>query len=142
MDKEIKYAPCHIWGDKDFDWAALDEASIYLETKCRRWARLGIRTKEKYGTLRMCTTCAYWSYWPIYDLVYPGRMYYRWPKWVMGWIEYPLAEVFMFLRITQLVNCYQNAVLRHFWKKAAKKWPHIAAEILVEYDWYFPKGEK
>lgn len=56
-------------------------------------------------------------------------------------IEYPLAEVFMFLRITRLVNYYQTAVLKYFWKRAAKKWPHIAEEILDEYEFIFDENE-
>lgn len=125
----------HQWGDTDFDWKALDDASYYIQDNCRRYARLGLWTKEKYGTLRISDTCAYWNYWPIHSLFYPGHAYYRWNKRLIGWMEYPLAEVFMFLRITRLVNWYQKAVLKFFWTRAAKKWPHISEEILDEYDW-------
>lgn len=131
----------HEWGDPDFDWKALDDAGWYIEKNCRRWARMGIWTKEKYGTLRISDTCAYWSYWPIHEMFYPGYVYYRWPKWMIKWIEYPLAEVFMFLRITKLINRYQTWVLKFFWRRAAKKWAHISEEILSEYDFYFGADE-
>lgn len=124
----------HVWGD-DFDWKGLDDAALYLSVRCRRWARMGVWTKEKYGTLRVSTTAAYWTYWPIYSLIHPGRGYYSWPSWMITYIEYPLAEVFMYLGITRLVNRYQTQVLKHFWQKAAKKWPHIAEEILDDYEW-------
>jgi len=124
----------HIWGEPDFDWKSLDDAGEYISTRCRRWARLGIQTKEKYGTLRVNTTWAYWNYWPVHSLVYPGYGSYTWNKKLIGWMEYPLAELFMFLGVTCLVNKYQTWVLNYFWKRAAAKWPHIAEEILDEYD--------
>lgn len=129
----------HIWGDEDFDWEALDEAGNYIYKNCIRWARMGIWTKEKYGTLRISTTCAYWTYWPVFGTFYPGYAYYRWPRWMIKWVEYPLAKLFMKIGLTSLVNKYQTWVLKHFWKKAAKKWPHIAEEILDEYNFYFPE---
>lgn len=130
-----KIGVSHEWGDEAFDWKGLDDAGYYIQSNCRRWARLGIWTKEKYGTLRVNTTCAYWNYWPLQSLFYPGHAYYRWSRWMIGGIEYPLAKVLMFLRITRLVNRYQRAVLKYFWKRAAKKWPHISKEILDEYEW-------
>lgn len=87
--------PYHDWSDNDFDWSALEQACIYLETNCKRWARMVIHTKEKYGEMRVST-------WPMYGL---------------SW--------------------YQTAVLKFFWKRAAKKWPHISKEILAEYYWTF-----
>jgi len=125
----------HLWGDKDFDWKSLDEAGHYLEKQCRRWARLGVHTKEKYGTLRVDTCGAYWSSWPIHGWVYPGHHYYQWPRWMISKLEYPMWNVFSFMGVTSLVNTYQRSVLKHFWKKAANKWPHIAEEILDEYEW-------
>ncbi len=133
MDNKIGVS--HLWGDPNFDWKGLDDAAQYLERQCRRWARMGIYTKEKYGTLRVSTTCAYWNYWPLHSAIHPGYAYYQWPRWMITWLEYPLAEVFMFLRVTRLINCYQRAVLKYFWKRAAKKWSHIAEEILDEYEW-------
>ena len=125
----------HTWGD---DWFKkngkdLDDACEYLEKNCRRWARFGIHTKEKYGTLRVSTTVAYWSYWPVHGMFYPGYCYYRWPHKMIRYVEYPLAALFRKTRITRLVCMYQTAVLKFFWKRAAKKWPNIAEEILDEY---------
>lgn len=125
----------HDWSEKDFDWKALDDAGLYLSKRCRQFGRLGIWTKEKWGILRVEDTCAWWSSWPIHGIVYPGHAFYRWPKWMIKYIEYPLWEMFSFLRITKAVNWYQLQVLKFFWKRAAKKWPHIAEEILAEYEW-------
>lgn len=113
----------------------LNEAGRYIEVNCRRWARLGVHTKEKYGTLRVDATGAYWTYWPVFSLFYPGYCYYQWPKWMIRYIEMPLAEVFILTGLTRIVNRYQKAVLKYFWKRAAKKWSHISKEILDDYYW-------
>lgn len=127
----------HIWGDSDMDWKALDDASWYIHRRCRQFARFGVWTKEKYGTLRISTTCAYWGEWPIHGLFKPGHVRYRWPNWMIRWIEYPLGNFFYAIGVTRLVNCYQTAVLKYFWKRAAKKWPHISEEILADFKWEF-----
>jgi hypothetical protein len=126
----------HIWGE-EFDWKALDDAGQYIEKNCLRWARFGVHTKEKYGTLRVSTTVAYWNYWPVYGLFYPGHCSYNWPGCLIRYMEYPIAKVTEKLGIMRIVNRYQTAVLKFFWKRAAKKWPHIAEEILDEFCWEF-----
>ncbi len=126
----------HIWGDEDFDWKALDEAAEYLSTNCRRWARMGIWTKEKFGTLRVSTTCAYFmEYDFIHHIFYPGYAYYRLPKWFRVYVDWPFGKCMRLIGVVRLLQIYQHAVLKFFWKRAAKKWPHIAEEILDEYEW-------
>ena len=126
----------HLWGEEEFDWAALDSACCYLEKNCRRWARLGVWTKEKYGTMRVSTTCAYFSEYDfIHHIFYPGHVSYHWPIWFRKYIDWPLGKVIRALRLLRLINRYQTAVLKFFWKRAASKWPHISKEILDEYNW-------
>lgn len=126
----------HEWGDTDFDWKALDDASYYIQDNCRRWARLGLWTKEKYGTLRVSTTCAYFmEYDFIHHIFYPGHAYYRLPRWFRTYIDWPFGKAMRIIGVVRLLQMYQHAVLKYFWKRAAKKWPHIAEEILDEYDW-------
>lgn len=138
MENEIKLSPYHCWGDTDFDWVALNEAASYLETKCRTWGRVGVWTKEKYGTLRVSTTCAFaLEYDFLHSLVYPGHVFIRWPKWVRCYIDWPLGKMLRFLGIIKLFNKYQMWVLRHFWRKAASKWPQCREEILDEFGDYF-----
>lgn len=130
----------HEWGT-DFDFKSLDEAAYYIEHNCKRWARLGLWTKEKYGTLRVSTTCAYFmEYDFIHHIFYPGHAYYRLPKWFRQYIDRPVGKVMRRLGVIFVLQKYQYAVLKYFWKKAAKKWPHIAEEILDEYEWTV--GEK
>lgn len=138
MNKEPKLSPYHEWGDTDFDWDALNEASWYLHKRCRQFARLGIWTKEKYGTLRVSTTCAYFTEYDfIYHWFYPGYAYYRWPKWFRIYIDWPTGKLMRKIGVIKLLQKYQTAILSYFWKRAAKNWPHISEEILDEYDIYF-----
>ena len=128
----------HFWGDKDFDWNALNQAGTYLSTRCKKWARLGLWTKEKYGTLRVSTTCAFFDqYGFIHHIFYPGYVRYCFPRWFRKYIDYPVSYCLDKIGVVWLVQMYQQAVLKHFWKRAAAKWPHIAEEILDEYDFYF-----
>lgn len=137
MDNLDEY-PCHLWGDEDFDWKALDDALCYLENKCRRWGRVGVRTKEKFGTLRVSTTCAFASEHDfIHSLVYPGYHYVHSPNWFRVYVDWPIGKALGRLGVIKLINKYQLWVLKHFWLKAAKKWPHISGEIMFEYDYYF-----
>lgn len=135
---EVIMSPCHIWGDEDFDWKALDEAAEYLSKNVRRWARLGIWTKEKYGTLRVSTTCAYFTEYDfLHRWVKPGHAWYQWPKWVRQYIDWPFGKVMKWMGVVRLLQKWQHLVLKFFWKRAAKKWPHISEEILDEYSFYF-----
>lgn len=127
----------HIWGDEDFDWKSLNDASNYIRNRCIQFGRFGIWTKEKYGTIRVSLTCAFWGEWPIHNLFKPGHVCYRWPRWMLEYVDWPLGRAFNKIGIVRLVNRYQTAVLKFFWKRAAKKWPHIADEILDEYNIYF-----
>jgi len=125
----------HIWGDESFDWDSLNQACVYLEKNCRRWARMGIWTKEKYGTMRVSTTCAYFTEYDfLYHIFYPGHAFYCWPKWFRAYIDWPIGKVLRALGIVRLVQRYQTATLKFFWKRAAAKWPHISKEILDEYE--------
>lgn len=126
----------HLWGDEDFDWKALEDASYYIQRRCRQYARMGIWVKEKYGTLRVSTTCAYFTQYDIINhTIYPGYVRYMLPRWFRAYVDWPLGKALSALGIVWLVQTYQRAVLKFFWKRAAKKWPHIAEEILDEYDW-------
>lgn len=125
----------HEWGDLDFDWNALDDACRYLEKNCKKWARMGIWTKEKYGTMRVSTTCAWFGTEPFQNFFYPGYARCMFPRWFRAHIDFPLGEVLYKLRITKVIQWYQLRVLKYFWLRAAAKWPHIAEEILDEYEW-------
>lgn len=136
--KEAKLSPYHDWSDTNFDWVALDQAGQYLETQTRRWARLGIWTKEKYGTLRVSTTVAFaLEYDFLHSLIYPGRCHISWPKWFRAYVDWPIGKLARWTGIIKLINKYQMWTLKRFWLKAAAKWPQVSEEILDEFGDYF-----
>lgn len=125
----------HDWSDKNFDWKSLDKAGNYLQKRCIQFARFGIHTKEKWGTLRVDTTVAFITeYEFIHALLYPGHCYYRLPRWFRKYIDRPFGKLMGILGIVGLLQRYQKATLKFFWKRAAKKWPHIAKEIMCDYE--------
>lgn len=127
----------HEWSS-DFDFDSLDAAANYLSYNCRKWGRVGIWTKEKYGTLRVSTTCAFaLEYDFLHSLLWPGHARIHWPEWVRTYIDWPIGKILKWLGIIKLFNKYQMFILKYFWKRAAKKWSHIAEEILDEYEWTF-----
>lgn len=121
----------HEWGEEDFDWKALDDACNYLTRRCRQFARLGVWTKEKYGTMRV--TAWFGLTHPTQSVVWPGYCRVMLPRWYIRWIDEPLGKLLRFFFIDKLIYKYQNMVLKYFWRRAAKKWPHIKNEILDEY---------
>lgn len=125
----------HLWGDEDFDWKALDEAINYIDKNSRRWARFGVWLKEKYGTMRVSCTCAYWGEWPIHNFVKPGHVAYRWSRWIFLYVDRPLGKFVTKIGLRSLVNRYQTWAFKKIWRRAAKKWPQVAEEILSEYIW-------
>jgi hypothetical protein len=126
--------PYHDWSDESFDWNALNGAAQYLEDNCRRWARLGIWTKEKWGTLRVSTTAAFATQYDfIYGLFHPGSVSYRWPRWFRIYIDWPVGKFLERIGALSLARRYQRRILKRFWNKAAEKWPHIKDEIMAEY---------
>ena len=128
----------HTWGDKDFDWDALNAAGDELYNYCRRWGRVGLHVKEKYGTLRAYTTCAFISnYDPIHSLVKCGHAFYRWPKWVRKIEWNVIAPIFNRLGIRYLIFKYQKFIYRRGYKRIVQKYPHIREEILCVAD--FPE---
>jgi hypothetical protein len=99
---------------------------------------MGIWTKEKYGTMRVSTTCAYFiEYDFIHNIFYPGYCSYQFPRWFRVHVDWPIGKFLGKIGIVRLLQRYQTAVLKYFWKRAAKKWPHIAEEILDKYGVYF-----
>lgn len=119
----------------------LNEAADYIHHRCRQFARFGVWTKEKYGTLRVSTTCAYFTEYDfLHHIVYPGHVSYHWPIWFRQYIDWPLGKVLKAIGVIWMVNEFQLTVLKFFWRRAAKKWPSVSKEILCGYNSYF--GDK
>jgi len=58
----------HDWGEKDFDWGGLADATHIVHDTCVRWGRLGGQAKEKFGQLRFYAGFGNLS---LHSLMYP-----------------------------------------------------------------------
>ena len=130
--EEEQIMPIHIWGDKDFDWEALDGAidTIYWWT-CHI-GRFGGQLKEKFGGLRFY---AFFSDGTLYSLCKPGYYYCHWPKW---WWRFDLAVISRFTRysgLLWLIRRWQHFIYNLAYQRAIKKYPHIREEILMDADY-------
>jgi hypothetical protein len=129
----------HYWGDEDFDWTALSSAISDMSGFMRRWGRLGVHSKEKYGTARlyMYPYCG-----GLFSLFYPGYVSY-WPwsskkhigKYLM-WLEYKVFQpVSRLLKLYVPINWWQLKVYNWAYQRALKKYPQVAEEIIEDADW-------
>lgn len=123
----------HYWGDEDFDWKALTEAERLLR-KILKIGRIGVHSKEKYGTLRV--SC-YFFRGSLHDLLYPGYMYcqyktFRDKRWYLDIYFWP--KVFQYTGLTRLMNLYQRGVYTLAYYIVMKKYSHIKEEICVDAD--------
>lgn len=87
------------WSD---DHLALDNACTYLE---KRWSRLGIHTKEKYGTMRVSTTVAWFTEHDfIHHFFYPGYCRYVWPRWFRKYVDRPFGKLMGILGVVNVTE--------------------------------------
>jgi hypothetical protein len=126
---------CHYWGDKDFDWEALNEAERIVR-RITKLFRIGVHTKEKYGTLR-CSVYLFDG--SPHSITHPGYVYNQYPVWLWRiscnmsyWgSRRPYSWLVSAIRGLQL-----NVGYRLAFYVAMKKYPHIAEEICVNVDYH------
>jgi len=120
----------HSWDDPGVDWKGIDAAASYIGDFCRRWARLGGQTKEKFGQIRFY---ARFSNMSLHGLIYPGYVYSQFPKWLWRTDISYITPVLEFL-FGKLFHKWQTFIYRQAYKRAVKKWPHLRKEILSAAD--------
>lgn len=126
----------HTWGDEDFDWESLDKAINYVVDFNRRWSRLPVHGKEKWGSMRL--ECVFWGFSLVW-LLWPGYMFKpkNCPSWLFH-LDQNLAYKWPVYRL--LINWwfipYQMWIFKLSHTRACKKWPHIKEEIMDEADLY------
>lgn len=124
----------HVWGDEWFQRNG-DDLNRAIHQICRdwrRWGRLGCHGKEKYGTFRH-HTCFYSGEWPVHELVLPGHVFYRWPKWVMRW-ELALGRVVRAVRLDRAVRWWQGRVYNWALQRACRRYPSVVDELVSDAD--------
>lgn len=117
----------HSWGDKDFDWDALDDAACDLRDFCLRYGRFYMSTKEKYGTLRADMPYGLFD-GSLLSLIEP-RLHNRTKR-------FKIADNIFYYTLGRLLRPiivrYQQYVYKVGYKKVCKKYPHIVEEIMED----------
>lgn len=117
--------PYHDWSDDTFDWKSLNEALSTGTTLMKRLGRIGVHSKEKYGSCR-------WSLYlfdgTLHSLTHPGYVYSQYPKWLWSFdVEHrPLK----FLKYP--INFWQKLVVKATFSYLVYKYPNIADEIISD----------
>lgn len=117
--------PCHYWGDEDFDWDSLHKAINEAHTIMRKYGRIGVHSKEKFGTAR-------WNLYlcsgTLHSFTHPGYMYSRYPKWLWKFdvMNKPLKH------IAPVIRFWQKLVIQYAFTVVCAKYPHILKEIISD----------
>lgn len=127
----------HKWGD-DFDWEGLGDAIRIASTFMRRWGRIGVHSKEKYGTARLST---YFYCGGLHSLIYPGYVSSQWrgkwrglgdKLWSLDCLV--LSKFTNKIGLVKLIQWWQVKVYNWGYQKALKKYPELAVEIVCAAD--------
>ncbi len=122
----------HTWGTEGVDWEGISDAAFFIAVNLRRFGRIGVRDwKEKWGTVRVYCDLGWHS---LLSITHPGWMHYgRYPKWLMHLDIFWLPKLIG--PLNRIVVPWHKLVYRQVYKRALKRWPHLAEEILVAADW-------
>lgn len=115
--------PHHYWGDEDFDWDSLYKAERELRHIMKRYGRIGVHSKEKYGTLRFSI---YFCDGTLHSITHPGYIRSQYPKWLWRFdvVNRPLNL------LTPVINFWQKLVFQYAFTTVTAKYPHIKNEII------------
>jgi len=132
--------PSHDWSDEKFDWKALYSAERDLN-KIMRFFRIGVHSKEKYGTLR--ASVYFWD-GGLHDLIWPGYMYIQnsFIRWKLD--EYVLKPFTKYTGLLYVGNKLQRFGYKLAYAYVMLKYSHIVDELVCCADHYelLINGEK
>ena len=143
----------HYWGD---DWFKEHGDNLYsainaVEKRIRKWARMGVCGKEKFGMYRtdfltfwggglaqiFCGYRAWYgdSWWTkllfkIDHSLIPTK------KTKFGWLKVGLANFNRLIGLTKLVNKWQARQLNKAFQVTCKEYPDVIDELVAETDCY------
>ena len=119
------------WSDDTFDWNSLNDAINYMHNYMLKYGRIGVHSKEKYGTARLYIS---WFY-SLHSLTHPGYVYSQYPKWLWYLDVYYFPIFFRRIGATYLINKWQFYIYAKAYHNAIRKWPHIEKEITCAADY-------
>lgn len=116
--------PYHEWGDEDFDWKSLYQAEDTIR-KIVKLGRVGIHSKEKYGTLRYSFFLFDGS---LHSLTHPSYVYSRYPDWLWKLdVRYKPLKL-----LKPIVTFFQVKIIQFAFTVVTNRYPHIKNEILSD----------
>lgn len=102
------------------------KAALDIHECLFRYGRISVRqSKEKYGTVRVYCSLGYYGF---YDMLYPGRVWVHWPRWLHG-LDLKYGSAVMRV-LNKIIVPYHKFVYRRAYKKAIEKYPAIRENIL------------
>jgi len=115
----------HYWGDKDFDWDSLYKAEQLGNKLMKSLGRIGVHSKEKFGSLR-------WDLHlfdgTLHSLTHPGYVYSQYPKWLWELdVEYRPLRFLVYP-----IQFYQSLIVKLTFLYLCYKFPHIEREIILD----------
>lgn len=125
----------HEWGD---DWFKTNGTDLYtaidkFEKICKKYGKIHIYGKEKYGTYRD-------EYLRLWD---GGLHYFLYKSYVriendfIYWKIDPIVrKIFKYTGIIKLIQWYQAQVYNYAMQKMCKKYPNIIDELVLDLSGY------
>lgn len=123
----------HKWGDKNFDWNALDNAGRDLNFIFKTFGRIGLHWKEKWGCLR---TSTYFFDGSLHSLTHPSYVYSQYPKWLWTFNVYYSRYFFKYTGLLFLIRHWQYIVYTLGYTYICIKYLHIVNEIMHDAENY------
>ena len=140
----------HYWGDEDFDWNALNHCVHLYDHVLKKYGRMCVHTKEKYGSMRLQFVGMGWG--GIYGFIKPGHLFFRWTSFkinktvtiegekhtyqqdfLMSLNEFT-ETIAKYTGIRWLIHKYQMFLFNMLTLYCVRKYPHIKDEIMEEWE--------
>lgn len=124
--------PRHDWGDETFDWKSLYNAERDL-VKILRFFRIGVHSKEKYGTLR--ASIYFWD-GGLHNLIWPGYVYVQNRFLYFKLDRYVIKPIMKYTGLLNLGVRIQKFGYRLAYAYIILKYSHIVDELTCNADHY------
>lgn len=144
----------HYWGD---DWFKEHGDNLYkaisvLENRMRKWAKVGVCGKEKWG----CYRDDFLTFWDggLSQIFYGYKCWWGGGSWherlvhaidhslipyrktKFGWLKVGLTDFNRLIGLRKLVNWWQAKQLNKAFQITCKEYPDVAEELVMDVDCY------
>jgi hypothetical protein len=126
--------PYHDWSDETFDWGNLNKAIHFVTDICRKYGRLGMHSKEKYGTFR---DHVYAYDGTVHSLIWPAYVYSQWKSKLAYKLDNQVfRRISNYSGLTWLILRWQRCVYNFAIQTVCRRYPHLIDELTVMLDHY------